>query len=303
MMKKTNPLGFLMSLLAAVLVALAFAVGPAQAGVPMEGSLQLPPPPPSSTCPYVDCTPYLTSFTGPPYPYVTNDPKVRFTFSSDMPNTTYFCAMDAPVYDDGFLHFDDFVPCTSPKELAVEEGFHVFYVLGASYLSQRWWIGPTYYWYFWEDNTAPTVESVSPTESATDVGLNSNVTATFSDLAVDPSTVTNQSFALTQDGSLNDGSPVAARVSYDSDSSKATLDPDSALEANTTYTATITTSVKDLAENALAQDYSWTFTTTDDVTAPSTTPALSPQPNAAGWNKGTSLSDSPQPMMTQASRS
>jgi hypothetical protein len=143
--------------------------------------------------------------------------------------------------------------------------------------------GPVYYWYFWEDNTAPTVDSVSPTNGATDIALDSNVTATFADLAINADTVTNESFALTKDGSA-----VAAHVSYDFNGEgleEATLDPDSVLEENTTYTATITTSVKDLVGHALGQDYSWTFTTTDDTTVPSTTPALSPQPNAAGWNK------------------
>ena len=146
---KTIYFGALMTLLAAVLVALAFAARPAQAGISGIGDLPFPPPPPP--CPNGDCTPYLSSFTGPPEPYVTNDPNVSFTFSSNMPNTAYFCAMDAPFDENGFLHFDDFALCTSPQEFTVEEGFHVFYVLGASYLSPNWWteptwwIGPTYY--------------------------------------------------------------------------------------------------------------------------------------------------------------
>jgi hypothetical protein len=60
-------------------------------------------------------------------------------------------------------------------------------------------------------------------------------------------------------------------VSFDSATKKATLDPGSELEANTIYTATITTGVKDRAGNALAQQVSWSFTTagsSSDTTPP-----------------------------------
>src|SRR5437773_3116569 len=46
--------------------------------------------------------------------------------------------------------------------------------------------------------------------------------------------------------------------------------PFSSLAPNTTYTATITTGARDLAGNALATNFVWTFTTgvTPDTTAP-----------------------------------
>ena len=51
----------------------------------------------------------------------------------------------------------------------------------------------------------------------------------------------------------------------------ATLTPTSALAANTTYTATVkggSTGVKDLAGNALAADFTWSFTTAAPPTCP-----------------------------------
>ena len=119
------------------------------------------------------------------------------------------------------------------------------------------------------DKSTPAVSGVSPIDAATGVALTEYVTAAFSE-AMDPTTLSPGTFTLTKQGS---SSLVAARVSYDGANTKATLDPDSALEANTTYTATIkggSTGAKDLAGNALAQDQSWTFTTAPppDTTAP-----------------------------------
>jgi hypothetical protein len=120
--------------------------------------------------------------------------------------------------------------------------------------------------YTWTlDLTAPTVSSVSPADQTQNVDPNTNVEATFFEdmdaaTLTDPNNLT--SFTLTNQGS---STPVAATVSYDSATKKATLDPSSNLASNTTYTATIkggSTGVKDLAGNAIGQeDYTWTFTT------------------------------------------
>jgi Bacterial Ig-like domain len=66
---------------------------------------------------------------------------------------------------------------------------------------------------------------------------------------------------LTERGS---STSVAADVRYEG-ANKATLDADLPLKENTTYKATIkggSIGVKDLAGNALKQDYNWTFFTT-----------------------------------------
>ena len=120
------------------------------------------------------------------------------------------------------------------------------------------------------DTTAPSVISTVPAANATGVAATTNVTATFSE-DMDQRTLTTSTFTLTKQGS---SIPVAATVSYDSANKKATLDPATDLEANTSYTARVTggsSGAKDLAGNALAQDYSWTFATPTpppDTTAP-----------------------------------
>ncbi|MFA5928207.1 MAG: Ig-like domain-containing protein [Candidatus Margulisiibacteriota bacterium] len=122
------------------------------------------------------------------------------------------------------------------------------------------------------DNTAPYVSSMIPANTATGVALNGNINATF-DEGMDPSTITTTTFTLMQGANL-----VACSVSYAG--FVATMHPLSNLAANTTYTATITTGVKDLAGNAKTANRVWTFTTgsSADTTAPivdSTTPANS----------------------------
>ena len=114
--------------------------------------------------------------------------------------------------------------------------------------------------------TSPTVVSTSPAAAATNVSLDSSVTATFSE-AVLPGTI---SFVLT-DPSDN---TIPATLSYDPVSQTATLTPNSPLAYGTTYTATLS-GAQDLAGNAMTTA-TWTFTTVPDTTPPtlvSTTPA------------------------------
>jgi len=103
------------------------------------------------------------------------------------------------------------------------------------------------------DATAPTVSSTDPADTAIDVVVNRNTTATFNE-AVDPATITTATFTLTQGAT-----PVPGSVT--STGSVATLDPTSNLAVSTTYNATLTTGVKDLAGNALATPFTWSFTT------------------------------------------
>ncbi|MBI3582875.1 MAG: Ig-like domain-containing protein [Nitrospinae bacterium] len=99
------------------------------------------------------------------------------------------------------------------------------------------------------DTTAPTITAVSPGSGATGVSITSTITATFSE-AMDSSTITTATFTV---------SGVSGTVSYSG--TTATFTPSSSLSYYTTYTATITTGVKDSAGNAMATSYSWSFTT------------------------------------------
>jgi hypothetical protein len=107
------------------------------------------------------------------------------------------------------------------------------------------------------DTTAPTVTSVSPIAGSAANCLTKTVSATF-DEPMDPTTIDTTSFIVTAGGT-----PVAGTVSYDSVAKLATFVPSasSGFAPNTAFVVTLTTSVTDLAGNALAANKVWTFST------------------------------------------
>jgi hypothetical protein len=106
------------------------------------------------------------------------------------------------------------------------------------------------------DTTPPTVSSTVPADAATAVPINQTINATFSE-AMDPLTISTASLRLTGPG----GTAVTGTVAYDVSSKIATLNPLGDLAPNAAYTATITTGARDLAGNALAANFVWSFTT------------------------------------------
>lgn len=116
------------------------------------------------------------------------------------------------------------------------------------------------------DIVPPTVVSTDPAAGATNVHPNKPVYATFSE-AMDATTLTPSTFRLT-----GPGGSVAGTVAYDASTLMASFRPSAALAAETSYTARLTTGVKDRSGNPLAADYVWTFSTgVVDVTPPSIT--------------------------------
>jgi len=113
--------------------------------------------------------------------------------------------------------------------------------------------------YVWSFTTAaaaiipPTVNSIDPLNIATGVAMNKQITATFS-TAMDASTITTSTFMVKQGTTA-----VPGVVSYSG--TTATFVPASNLKANTLYTVTITTGVKDVTGNALTNNMVWSFTT------------------------------------------
>lgn len=122
------------------------------------------------------------------------------------------------------------------------------------------------------DTSPPTVISASPASDAAGVVLNATVSATFSE-AMDCATLTGLTF------SLSDGAAVAGNVTCGGDI--ATFTPSANLTASTTYTATITTAARDAASNALAANFSWSFTT-GGIRAWGTPTLLETETGAAG---------------------
>jgi hypothetical protein len=100
------------------------------------------------------------------------------------------------------------------------------------------------------DTTPPGVTGTSPANNATGVLQGANVTATFSE-AMDASTINTTTFRLRKSGTTTN---VAAALSYDPATKRATLNPNANLQAGTTYVATLTTGAKDLAGNQLDQN-------------------------------------------------
>jgi hypothetical protein len=117
------------------------------------------------------------------------------------------------------------------------------------------------------DVTAPTVSSVVPANNATAVAITSKPVVNFSE-AMNAATITSATFTLKQGTTA-----VAGTVTYSG--TAATFTPAASLVAGAIYTGTITTGAKDVAGNALAANYTWSFTTAIsvpvDVTAPTVT--------------------------------
>jgi len=114
------------------------------------------------------------------------------------------------------------------------------------------------------DTTAPTVSATVPTNAATSVARNGDLSVTFSE-AMDTATISASTFTLAGPGTT----AVTGVVSLSEDGLTATFNPASDLAGSTLFTATVTTGAHDLAGNALASNYAWTFTT---GAAPDTTP-------------------------------
>jgi Ice-binding-like/Bacterial Ig-like domain len=119
----------------------------------------------------------------------------------------------------------------------------------------------------WTFTTAvpPTVVSTTPANGASAVGVNTAVSATFSE-AMNPATITAATFTLTGPGAT----PIAGTVGYAG--TTAAFTPTADLTTSTLYTATITSGAKDPTGAALAANFVWTFTTAAPPTVVSTIP-------------------------------
>jgi O-glycosyl hydrolase len=118
-------------------------------------------------------------------------------------------------------------------------------------------LASNYQWTFTtaQGSVPPTVTSTTPASSATNVDINTAITATFSE-AMDSSTITSNTFKVSGGGVYLTGT-----VTYTSASQVATFTPSVALNYNTTYTATITTGVTAADGTAMAAQKVWSFTT------------------------------------------
>lgn len=101
----------------------------------------------------------------------------------------------------------------------------------------------------------PTVLTVAPASGATDVAADSSVTATFSE-EMDAATINGATFTLSSGGVRVQGA-----VTYHAGSNTASFTPASNLSGSTTYTATISAAVTNIAGATMVAPRTWSFTT------------------------------------------
>ncbi|TDE53426.1 Ig-like domain-containing protein [Flavobacterium sp. GT3P67] len=130
-----------------------------------------------------------------------------------------------------------------------------------------------YVWTFSTGSTlTPMVISTDPANNATNVFLNKIVAVNFN-MPMNQATISATTFTLKQGTTL-----VAGSVAYNG--TTAYFASTALLAANTIYTATITTGVKNVQGTTIASNYTWTFTT-GSITAPNVT-ITDPINNASG---------------------
>lgn len=116
-----------------------------------------------------------------------------------------------------------------------------------------------YVWSFSTGSTIiPKVIATEPINAAANVPLNQIITATFSQV-MNPATVTANSFRVS-----NGTSNITGAFTFSG--TKVIFTPSALLAANTNYTATITTAVKNANGVSITNDYIWTFTTGTSLT-------------------------------------
>jgi len=95
---------------------------------------------------------------------------------------------------------------------------------------------------------------MKPANAATDIFISTAIQATFSDI-MDAATINGSTFLVS--------GGITGAVTYDSLNKTAQFKPDKDLSHNTAYTVTLTTGIRNALGNALASDYTWTFTTSE----------------------------------------
>ena len=132
-----------------------------------------------------------------------------------------------------------------------------------TFQATNYWVDVVFTTNVGPDTFPPVVTGQTPAINATGIPVSSAVTATFSE-SMDALTINTNTFELRGPAPAN--ALVPASVSYNTNTRTVTLTPNSPLAESSLYTATVKGGnadprVKDSAGNALAADFSWSFTT------------------------------------------
>jgi len=130
------------------------------------------------------------------------------------------------------------------------------------------------------DTTRPTVTPIYPASGATNIPVDSSISALFSE-DMDISTVVSPATSITISPA------VSGTISYDE--KEATFQPSSLLSPNTVYTVTILNTVKDTAGNAMLQNYIWSFKTVNPDSIPPQVVSTIPVEGTTGVSTTTTL--------------
>lgn len=111
------------------------------------------------------------------------------------------------------------------------------------------------------DTTPPTVRAINPVDGSEGVTRTGAITAEF-DEDIFGESVDEDSFSITRTADSNSHS---GTVDFDANSNTASFSPNTPLSMLETYSATLGTDITDLSGNALAEEYTWSFTAGDGV--------------------------------------
>lgn len=127
-----------------------------------------------------------------------------------------------------------------------------------TFQASNYWVDVVFLTDAGPDVTPPAVLSVVPPDNTGGVSVNTTIQAVFSE-EIDEQTLSASTFSV-DDG----GGAIAGTISYNPATQTATFTPSAPLAYSTLYTATLTggaAGITDLAGNALASDFAWSFTT------------------------------------------
>ena len=186
---------------------------------------------------------------------------ITATFSEAMEsstiNTTTFTLKYGQTAVEGTVSYTGTTATFTPTEILLAETIYTATITNEVTNLEDYAIAGNKIWSFTTgdspDELLPTITLTDPINNEEDVVRNKVIEVTFSE-EMDPLTINTSTFKLMQ--GTNEVSGVV-----DYSGLIATFNPTNTLTAETVYTATITTEVKDLAGNALATSKVWSFTT------------------------------------------
>lgn len=101
------------------------------------------------------------------------------------------------------------------------------------------------------DTIVPSIKSVSPLDGSSTIAINTNLVFTFSETMNQPAS----------EGAISSTPAITCAFRWNAEGDLLTCDPSNNLAVSTTYNVIVGAGAKDLAGNALANTFSFRFTT------------------------------------------